>query len=605
MSNQVGLTEQEEYNDSLIPVITFKNRSSSRTILTHDGERENDTGLSPVEITIENGIRKTGTFTIKCYDDAGYIKNGDIGYRNRVNIKAKKPWQTEYQDLINGLIIDINRRDYGPSGATVWELTGQSMKHIWGHTFIEYERNVPFLNMKENELNLKNSDKKYYINNLIYDVFTNPDIMINKNGKSLQERGNFTLNGIDRTIPLTIPSTKFSGSVDSLLNQYAEMGGLLLGVDHTNDVFSRLPVFKSTGHVLKMQTHYADNPDLTSYVREEVSMGSSTDPSVYAEVVIGQADTSSIVANNSSTNNYTPLFNQDIAQQIELRSTELYELTLVLSKVNAGTDSDNPENTNLRGFIVNDINDRIGLDVVAELTYPLRDIPATPLPIGRRKVDFKRPIVPNSKYWLVLQEIGSSENNTVLWWHDDGYAASNGKKTINATRDVPFGRGEGAAYIPTGWKYNRNQQVYSNTFTSQTPILHVSNTLYSGRLEDYEDPAPVEIIQNPVSVHDSSTMMQHLAIFNEFSSRIVKSHNFGLVSNPNKFFIPGTSIVYFDNDNIQYGINITDLRYGFMIEEGQDFLGTRDVELQGIAYLYPSAGDSLNNDLDSATFYCG
>lgn len=595
--------DEDEYNQAISPVITIQNRSSTKTILSHDTSQGDPTGLAPYEMSVEMGTRKTGIFTIKCWDDAGFIKNGEVGFRDRINIKAKKQFQSGYEDLINGLIIDINERVYG-DGARAWEITGQSMKHIWGHTFIKYQRSVPFLNMKENQLNLKVNDKKYYINNILYDIFTNPDIMINNNGKSLQERGNFTLNGIDRSIPLTIPSVNYSGTVDALINQFAEMGGLFIGVDEKNDVYSTLPVFKSSGHVLKTRTSDSDNTDYTSYVRTEMSIGGSTDPSQYAEVIIGQADTSSIVANNSSTNNYTTLFNKDIAQQIELRSTQLYELTLVLSKINAGTDSSNPENTNLRGFIAVDNADRIGVDIVAELTIPLRDIPATPAPISRRNIVFKRPIEPTKKYWLVLQEIGSSDNNTVLWWHDDGFAANNGTKTLSAVRDVPFGRGEGEAYIPVGWKLLPNQQVYSNTFTSQTPILHVSNTLFSGLLEEYQDPAPVETIQSPVNVRDSSTMMQHLAIFNEYASRIARPHNFGNVSIPNKFIKPGTSIVFIDVDNVQYGVNVTDIRYNFIIEDNTNVLGTTSCELLGISYMHPSVGDTFNNQLDISSFYC-
>src|ERR1043165_928113 len=172
MSILLPRIDEEEYNQAISPVITIKNRSSSKTILTHDVSQGDLTGLTPFELTVENGIRKTGVFTIKCWDDAGLIKNGDIGFRNRVNIKVKKKFQNDYQDVITGLIIDINERVYGPNGARYWELTGQSMKHIWGHSFIKYQRNVPFLNMKENQLNLKNNDKKYYINNILYDVFT-------------------------------------------------------------------------------------------------------------------------------------------------------------------------------------------------------------------------------------------------------------------------------------------------------------------------------------------------------------------------------------------------------------------------------------------------
>lgn len=604
MSVTLGRIDEPEYNEPIVPVITIKNRSGTKTILTHDVSQGDITGLAPFELTIENGIRKTGTFTLRCYDDAGYLTDGKIGFRNRISIKAKKPHQSEYQDLINGLILDIKKIEMYDGGHEVWEITGQSMKHIWGHTHVDYEKNIPFLNMKENMLNLKNNDKKYWIGNIIYDIFTNRNIFPNNNGYNLQERGNFTLNGIDRNIELTVPSTKYTGPVDGLLNQLSEMGGLLIGVDESNDVFATLPIYKATGHVIKTKPLITDNVDYTCYTRGQIEITSSTDPSQYAEVIIGQADTSSIVANNSSTNNYTTLYNKDIAQQIQLRSTELYELTLVLSKLNAGTDSPNPENTNLRGFIVNDDNDRIGQDIVAELAYPLRDISATPSPIGRRRVDFKRPIVPNSKYWLVLQEIGSSDSNTVLWWHDDGYSVGQGNKTISAVRDVPFGRGEGQAYIPTGWKYLRNQQVYSHTFTSQTPILHVSNIIYSGDIDDYSDPAPVEVVQSPVNVHDSATMIQHLSIFNEFSSRIVNAHNFGEVSVPNKFLRPGTSVVYINTRGIQHGINLTDVSYNFMVGDNLDVMGTSNCTIQGIGFLYPTSGDTLNSNQDLSTFYC-
>lgn len=563
------------------------------------------TGLAPFEITVENGIRKTGAFTIRCYDDADFITNGDIYHRQRVIIKAKKKHQTEYQDLIHGLILGINKVENYDGGHEVWEITGQSMKHIWTHTVIDYEKNIPFLNMKENQLNLKNNDKKYWIGNIMYDLFTRRDIFPNNNGKSMQERGDFTLNGIDRTIQLTIPSTKFTGYFDGLANQLGEMGGLLVGTDDTNDVFARLPIYKSSGHIIKTKTNVLDNTDYTCYTRAEIQMGTSTDPSQYAEVIIGQANTSNVVSNNSSTNNYTTLYNKDIAQQIELRSTELYELTLVLSKLNAGTNSANPELTNLRGFIaVDDGNDRIGKDIVAELTFPLSDIPATPLPISRRDVDFKRPIEPNQKYWLVLQEMGSSDNNTVLWWHDDGYAVGQGAKTMSAVRDVPFGRGEGQAYIPNGWKYLRNQQVYSHTFTSQNPILHVSNVIYAGKLDDYQDPAPVEIIQSPTNVHDSATMIQQFSILNEHASRIVKSQNFGKVSIPNKFLKYGTAIVYQDTRQRQFGINITDLTYSFVVDSNTSALGADSVEVAGIGFIYPTVGDTLNPDVEEATFYC-
>jgi len=606
LSITLGKINEHEYNEPIIPVITIKNRSGTKTIIEHDVALGDTTGLAPFEITVETGIRKTGVFQIRCYDDAGYLTNGDIGFRNRIQIKAKKKHQSQHQDLIHGLIIGIREVENYDGGNSIWEITGQSMKHIWTHSVIDFEKNIPFLNMKENELNLKNNDRRFWIGNILYELFTRRDIFVNNNGKSMMERGNFTLNGIDRTIELTIPSIKFRGYFDSLVNQTCETGGLIIGTDETNDVFAKLPVYKSSGHVIKTKSNLLDNTDYTCYTRSSISMDANTDPSQYAEVIIGQANVSNVVSNNSSTNNFTTLYNKDIAQQIELRSTELYELTLVLSKLNAGTDSVNPENTNLVGFIVADIDDRIGgeNEVVAELTYPLRDIPATPSPIGRRNVKFKRPIDPTKKYWLVLQEIGSSDSNTVLWWHDDGYAVGQGKKTLSAIRDVPFGRAAGKAYIPTGWKYLRNQHVYSNTFTSQTPIMHVSNIIYAGRLDDYQDPAPVEVIQSPSNIHDSPTMIQHLSVLNEHSSKIVQSRSFGEVTIPNKFLKPGNSIVYINTRGYQFGINLTDINYRFVVDANTDLMGARYAEVAGIGFIYPTVGDTLNPLSDEATYYC-
>jgi len=99
-------------------------------------------------------------------------------------------------------------------------------------------------------------------------------------------------------------------------------------------------------------------------------------------------------------------------------------------------------------------------------------------------------------------------------------------------------------------------------------------------------------------------MIQHLSIFNEFASRIVKSQNFGEVSIPNKFLNPGTSVVYIDTRYKQYGINITDVSYGFTVGENVGVLGTSNCTVAGIGYIYPTVGDTFNPNSDDASFYC-
>lgn len=594
---------EKEYNDPIIPVITIKNRANNKTLLEHDISKENDTLLSPFGLSVESGIKKTGSFTLKVYDDYGYIRSGLIPYRGRVNIKAKKPHQTQYTNLINGLILNIQKLESYNNGDEIWEISGQSMKHILGHTHIRYSRNIPFLNLKENKLNLKNTDPKYWVGNVFNDILTNRTIFPNNNGYNLLERGDFTANGVSKDIPLTIPSVNFTGTADDLLGQLADNVGCIYGVDEDNDIYLKFPTFSSTGHVIKTKTSIGDSTDYTMYTRADISTGTSVDSNVYAEVIIGEADSSSIVSNNSSTNSYTSLFNKDIAVQIDLRSTELYDLTFILSKLNAGTDSDNPENTNLRGFIAADNKNQIGKDVVAEISIALRDIPSTPEPISRRNLKFKRPIDPTQKYWLVLQEIGNSENNTVLWWHDNGSTAKAGIQTYAAIRDIPYGRGATEAYIPNGWIYLKNKQVYSNTFTLRSPILHVSNVIYNGNPDDYLDKAPVETVQSPTYISDTAGMMQFSAIFNENVSRIIQSYDFGEVSIPDKLPRPGISVVYLNTRNIQQPVSITDIAYDFGVGEGQVF-GTNNCKISGVGYIMPTAGDNLGSIGDMGIYYC-
>src|SRR5687768_13792610 len=115
-----GKINEKEYNDPFIPVITIKNRSSSQVILEHNVEDGNITQFSPFELIVSSGIKKTSSFTIRCFDDFGFLKSGMIPYRGRTQIKGKKPWQEEYFNLIKGLIIDIHKTELYKDGNEIW-----------------------------------------------------------------------------------------------------------------------------------------------------------------------------------------------------------------------------------------------------------------------------------------------------------------------------------------------------------------------------------------------------------------------------------------------------------------------------------------------------
>jgi hypothetical protein len=592
----------DDYNNVLSPVLKITNPEGSRILMQDDFSTPELGILKNTNLKISNGINKTGQLTLTFRDPSGYYDTGVVYKGCRISVKAKKKHQTTYTNLFSGIIINDSIEE-STARRNIYNITANSMRHILTHTAVNYERNIPFLNMKADVLNLRNDNPLFYVGNMIYDAFTDKNILINNNGMSLKDRGKFTLNGIDRSIPLTIPSINYVGYADGLFSQFQEIAGLMFGVDEDNDVYARTPVYKSKGHIIKLDTddYRTDNTDLTMIALDTVSRTTSIEPSNYAEVVIGKAFDNVVLVNNSSTNSHTSLFNKDIAQQIDLRSTKLENLTFVLSKNGAGTNSVDPENTNLIGYVATDIGNRIGPDVVAKFSIPLRFIPPTAEPIQRVTLKYMGTglVDVTKKYWLVLQSIGDSEDNTVIWWNDDGKDASLGTTTYAAIRDLPFGRGSTTAFIPTGWRVIKNGPVYSHTFTTSSPILHVSKSLTFR--DDFHDPAPVESIQSPAGVLDSKTMEQYLGLFGEYASRVAIMYDFSKVSIPDIPIRVGYSLLYYDSRGHENQVNITDIDYEFNAGSDRPF-GATYYKLTGMGYEL-NKELTFNNQVLSQ-FYC-
>ena len=598
MSNIIS----DEYNEPLSPVVTVRSPDSSRLLMHDDFSTPEQGTLKNTKLTISNGIQKTGQLTLTFKDPFGYFTSGTIHKGCRIQVKAKKAHQNTYRNLFSGIITSDNIEE-STRRRSMFTINALSMRHIFTHTAVNYEKNIAFQTMKEDTLNLKNDDPNFYIGNMIYEAMTDKNILINDNGLTLQQRGKFTLKGIDRKIPLTIPSLNFSGYADELFNQFQELGGLLFGVDEDNDVYARFPIYKSMGHIVKLDDERAmsDGTDYIMIARDPVSRGSSIEPSNYAEVVIGKAFDSSVLVNNSATNSHLSLFNKDIAQQIDMRSTTLQNLTLILSKTGAGTNSADPENTQVVGYIATDGGGKVGRDVVAEFSIPLRFIGTSAKAINRINVKLRGEgqINVTQKYWLVLQSIGDGEDNTVYWWSDGGKAADQGTRTLAAVRDLPYGRGSSKAFVPIGWRTIRDGPVFSHTFTTTSPILHISRSTITR--SDYIDPAPIESIQSPPGILDSPTMEQYLGLLNEQSSRIQITYEFPKVTIPDIPIRPGYSLLYYDISNREHSVNITDVTYDFTAGT-ESPLGTQFYKLSGVGYDLSREHQDINDIKNQ--FYC-
>lgn len=601
MSSSQQTILDEHYNEVLSPVVTITTPDQRRTLMVDDYSTKETSILKNTSLSISNGINKTGQLELKFRDQFGYYDSGAIYKGCRIKVKAKKKHQQDYVNLFSGVIVS-DELEESTRRRNLYTITANSTRHLLTHTAVNYSRRIGFQNMKEGELNLMNDDPNFYIGNMIYDAMNDRSILINDNGMSLAERLKITLNGIDRSIPLTIPGLEYVGNADEFVSQFQELGGLQLGIDEDDDMFARYPIYKSAGHILTLDDRLGDDydPSISMIALEPISRSTSIEPSNYAEVAIGKAFDNAVLVNNSAINNSLSLFNKDIGQQIDLRTTKLQHLTFILSKTGAGTNSADPENTNLVGYITTDYMNTVGQDIIAEFSIPLRYIKETARPInvnvkfkGTGEVDVTK------KYWIIIQSIGDSEDNTVYWWNDGGKAKDQGAQTFAAIRDIPFGRGASKHFVPTGWRVIVNGPVFTHTFTTTTPILHIAKGITAKT--NYQDPAPIEVIQSPSGVIDSKTMEQYLGLFIEYSSRIIIQYDFPKVSIPNNPMRVGYSLLYYDSFGRENQVNITDIDYEFTAGDGTPF-GASSYKLSGIGYDISKEYSNINDVINQ--FYC-
>ena len=244
----------------------------------------------------------------------------------------------------------------------------------------------------------------------------------------------------------------------------------------------------------------------------------------------------------------THTFDKDIARQVDLRSTKLANLTFVLSKNGAGTNSADPENTNLIGYVTTDSNNSVGRDVVAEFSIPLRYISASAEPVQRISLKYKGTgdVDVTKKYWVVLQSIGDGEDNTVVWWNDDGKAASLGTPTYAAIRDLPYGRGSSPAFIPLGWRTIKDGPIQTATHSQHHHQSYMCQR-HSHQGQTTMTPHPSNPYKSPSGVVDSKTMQQYLGLFGEYASRVTITYDFPKVSIPDIPIRVGYSLIYYDS----------------------------------------------------------
>jgi hypothetical protein len=575
-------------------------------IVAFNQESSDSAPIQIISARIENSVDSYGKFDLLVRDTNSILKNRMIDHKYIMRFTAKKPFQNFYSNLQTSIVRKIQRLYEPASGERLYRIMGVGTGSILTHTLINYSLQSAFKNVITGENNLQNDDPEMLAPKHIERIFTDRKILPALNeGLTVQERGKFGLPGkINYDIKTYINSIDtFATTPSNLCRDIANSCACLFNIDEDNDVFFDRPLNRTLGHLI---TNTSDDmsldANLTMMTEGEVTDESSTfAEDGYFDKLYAYSQQSSISQSNTSMGNYTSLHENNIAFRInKAGASKLWDLSFMLQKFGAGTDSNDPTNTYLHGLIVNDENYRIGGDIVGEFVIPVSQIPESAGWVKRINIRFRKDIEVDKAYWIVLMKIGNAPDNTIGWWHDDKKDYKN--NLVWSAWRYSRGIAETPKTIQGGWDYSSTGPKYTYSFSQRTPLLQTSFAVNFNPL--YETLAPVEKFESISWIKDQPTSMQYLAFVSQNASRTRRNIDLGPCSIPNVLPRIGYANVLHLKQKVngvdevsEYIFNNNSTKYDFEIT------GARYVEIKGDTYDL-NIENIISEDEEELTYVC-
>lgn len=563
---------------------------------------------APIQILraiVDNSIDSYGKFELLVRDTDALIRNKVIDHKYIIKFKAKKPFQSAYQNLQTSIIRKIERIYEPASDERLYRIIGVGTGSILTHTIINYSLQSAFKNVTEGENNLENNDPEMLASKHIERIFTDRKILpAIGQGLTVQERGKFGLGKINHDIKVYINSIDTYGTTPSALcRDIANSCACLFNVDEDNDVFFDRPLNRTLGHLIVNDSgDMSLNSDLTMMTEGQIVDTSSTfAEDGYFDKLYAYSQQSNITQSNVNMGGYTPLHENNVAFRInKAGASKLWDLAFMLQKFGTGTDSNDPTNTFLHGLIVSDDNFEIGSDIVGEFIIPVSQIPQSAGWVKRINIRFRKDVEVDKAYWIILMKIGNDPTNTIGWWHDNkrNYKAG----TVWSAWRYSRGVAETPKTIKGGWDYRSTGPAYTYSFSQRTPTLQTSFSVNFNPL--YETLAPVEKFETVNWIKDQPTNMQYLAFVTQTASRVRRDIDLGDCSIPNILPRIGYAnvlqlrqTVENNPELVEYIFNINSTRYDFGIT------GARYVAIKGDTYDL-NIENIILEDEDELTYVC-
>lgn len=544
--------------------LTIKDQTATETLYTYNGfniSHDAQYNLHVTSIDVKRGMQQTGSFEIVVEDSDRSIDRDLLDKGNIVIIQAGKT-EADAKNIMYGIVYDFDgERDHN---VLHWTISGKGSAAILQHTFVNFIKLAPSETLKTGEQVFK-KDEEFQIWKLFKLLFEDRSIMP-LDRRSLQQRGTFSLTKISDRITEILPSIIYPlTAAASVANALADTVGAQWNINENNEVVFDFPDALSSGIVVRDRLNtnsagdFVDNGDYTSYPIGNIRFNSSIDPgSGFANVLFGTAELVNIISGEAGSQAFESLYNKDLAQMIVPGAAQLRDLTFVLSKTGAGTDAPDPAIKSLFGFVcedeVNGLAHTPTGDIVARFSIPLSDISEQPTPISKINLrlapEVKLEI--DKEHWIVLQEIGNGENNTVRWWHDnDDFTPSEDPPYPNRVirwsgrKILPEGRSDGDTFIFRRWNTSSKGPVFSHAFLSGNKILTQARNVLS--IARWTKNFPVEAKVDASWIKHAVTMSEYLNTLVHLTGQPPVTFDTMVTTIPNILYSPGSSVQVIDD----------------------------------------------------------
>lgn len=544
-------------------------------------------------ITTEYQQGSTGTFSLLIDDRGRTIDPKKVGHSCKVIIAICKKSNGDWRNICSGYVEQVEpTRDMSTDGLK-YNISGYGSGIVFSETLTNFQK----LNTRPilGSANAANYDEFMQVNELARSLITETDHLDNDNDISIQDRGQFQLDGIsDRVRDLMHDYSVRHTAASSVMNSLTDFAGAYWGVDAYDNVYLRYPWEGNTA--ISIKTFKAadkdnDNINNTSYFYGPWKYTtSSNSQNGFANVLISISGTDPKPTIGEqhleveSPESGTPLYNIDVCQRFSLTIPDLHHVSLLLKRVG------NINQKFLYGHIYTSIFDRLKKCHRPHFRAPIATFR---IKIDKIPVDNAHPVfakveklcghIPHGdNYWITLHRVGTDASNTVYWYHDNkpnnDEDPSTGSRPVDPTQPPDL---EGLPEFDTS--PTLPTYTYATYYNVRTKIIIKDpiSCVRFGEVESYVDLSSWTT--------DFKTVCNTLMSMLRYTARPAVVYDTAQVTIPDPPFVPATRVYVVDdasglNVNTNTVADILRVRHEFDVSQIDSGTGGYlcDISVQGL-----------------------